>query len=253
MGSDIKARLADGKCTIGSWMQLSDASVAQIMGSSGYDWIAVDLEHGDFPKKNLADIFRALELGKTVPFARLSDTSPTSIKQTLDAGAKGLIFPMIESGEQLADAISWALYPPEGKRGIGFCRANNFGENFEPYFKQANQVTIVAQIEDIRAVNNLDAILSVKGLDAVMVGPYDLSGSMNLTGQFDHPDFVQVMEDISARANAHKIPMGLHIVQPDRDLLEQKIDQGYQFIAYGIDALFLYRAAQNPIQVKDVL
>lgn len=248
MKRDIKKKLAEGEVTIGSWMQICDASVAEIMGRAGYDWVAVDLEHGDGLQKDLTDIFRALELGGTLPFARLSDTQPTHIKQTLDLGAKGLIFPMIESGEQLEEAISWALYPPEGKRGIGFCRANLFGKDFEPYFQSADQIPVVAQIEDIKAVKNLDAILSVKGLDAIMIGPYDLSGSMNLTGRFEHPDFKKVLDEVAVKAKAYKIPMGLHVVQPGRQQLQEKIDQGYQFIAYGIDTVFLYGTAENPLR-----
>ncbi len=248
MGIDVKAKLLDGKVTIGSWLQIPDASIAEIMGNAGYDWVAVDLEHGDFPKTNLTNIFRAIELGGTLPFARLSDTCPTNIKQTLDAGAKGLIFPMIESAEQLARAISSAMYPPQGNRGIGYSRANGFGQYFEDRFQSANQIPIVAQIEHITAVKQIDEILSVKGLDAIIVGPYDLSGSMNLTGQFDHPEFIKTMEMISSKASAHKIPMGSHIVQPNKRELEQKIQEGYQFIAYGIDALFLYTAAANPLK-----
>jgi 2-dehydro-3-deoxyglucarate aldolase len=121
-----------------------------------------------------------------------------------------------------------------------------FGKHFDVYAENANQLLIVAQIEHIRGVQNIDDILSVEGLDAIMVGPYDLSGSLDLTAQFDHPQFLQVMDKIHLKAKEHKIPMGLHLVQPDRGGLEAKIAEGYQFIAYGIDAVFLYRAAKRP-------
>ncbi len=248
MESEIKKKLANGDVTVGSWMQICDASVAELMGRAGYDWVAVDLEHGDAQNRELANIFRALELGGTLPFARVPDTSSTHIKQCLDSGAKGLIFPMIESSKQLEEAISWALYPPLGKRGIGYCRANLFGKHFDTYLETADQIPIVAQIEDIKAVESLDAILTVKGLDAIMIGPYDLSGSMDLTGQLEHPEFNRVMDEIAAKALQHKIPMGLHIVQPDQESLLAKIDQGYQFIAYGIDTVFLYGSSENPVK-----
>ena len=243
----IKNKLKTGQPTIGSWMQLPSTAVAEIMGQAGYDWVAVDLEHGAFSIESLPDIFRALELGGTCPFARVAQCHPKDIKQALDAGAQGLILPMVESGEQLERAISWAYYPPRGIRGVGYSRVNLFGKNFTSYVKDdSKNVIIVAQIEHIHAVDNLDAILSVDGLDAILVGPYDLSGSMNLTAQFDHPDFLKTMDTIFQKAKEHGIPMGLHIVQPDQDSLKSTITEGYQFIAYGIDAVFLYNSAENP-------
>lgn len=242
----IKAALKTGKPSIGSWMQIPNTAVAEIMGKAGYDWVAVDLEHGSFSQEILPDVFRALELGGTCPFARVAQCHPKDIKQALDAGVQGLILPMIESGDQLKSAVSWALYPSQGTRGVGYCRANMFGKHFDGYLKNSKDILFVAQIEHIRAVQNLDDILSVKELDAIMVGPYDLSGSMDLTAQFEHPDFLHVMDTIFHKAKKRNIPMGLHIVQPDREILKSKIVEGYQFIAYGIDAVFLYRSAEQP-------
>jgi len=243
----IRAALKAGKPSIGSWMQIPSASVAEIMGNAGYDWIAVDLEHGGFPSEILPDIFRALELGGTSPFARVAQCHPKDIKQALDAGAQGIILPMIESKEQLEDAIAWVYYPPRGRRGVGYSRANVFGKNLSSYIQNnAGDILIVAQIEHVKAVQELDDILSVKFLDAIMVGPYDLSGSMGLTAEFEHPEYLQVMEAINEKAKSHQIPMGLHIVQPDKRLLKEKVKQGYQFVAFGTDAVFLYNAAECP-------
>ena len=232
--------------SVGSWMQLPDQSVAEIMGNAGYDWIAVDMEHGAFSKNNLPGLFRAISSEGTAPFARVPKADSVYIKEALDSGAEGLIFPMIETVEQLESAIKNAHYPPIGNRGIGFCRANMFGKNFKSYFENKNNPIIVAQIEHKRAVNNIDSILTVKGLDAIMIGPYDLSGSMGMTGEFDNPKFVEILKIIFNKALDHDVAMGLHIVQPDKDLLKTKIMEGYQFIAYGIDALFLYNASANP-------
>lgn len=243
----IRDNLKNGKPTIGSWMQIPNTSVAEIMGHAGYDWVAVDLEHGAFSRQILPDIFRALELGGTLPIARVAQCSPQNIKEALDAGAHGIILPMIESKAQLEDSISWSYYPPKGTRGVGYSRANLFGENFDEYVKKfSSKVLIVAQIEHINAVANLDTILSASDLDAIMVGPYDLSGSMGITAQLSHPEFIKILDDIFQKARHHAIPMGLHIVQPDKELLVDKIKQGYQFIAYGIDAVFLYNASKNP-------
>ena len=188
-----------GNATIGTWLQFPSADVAEVMGASGYDWVAVDMEHGAFTRAILPDVFRAIERGGSTPFARIAQAELRPIKDALDSGAQGLVFPMIESREQLDRAISLSLYPDAGgSRGVGYSRANMYGRDFDPYrVDVAKDILLVAQIEHIRAVEQLDAILSHPRLDAIMVGPYDLSGSMGLTGQFDHPDFVAVMDRIN--------------------------------------------------------
>jgi len=168
---------------------------------------------------------------------------------------------MIESREQLDQAISWATYPghddgrrdgepPRENRGVGFCRANAFGRDFDAYMRDtAPRIFLVAQIEHIRAVEDLDAILDQPRLDAIMVGPYDLSGSMGLTGQFDHPDFKAVMARIHEACRRHHARMGLHVVQPDPGELRRQVAAGSRFIAYGIDSVFLWQAAARPAGV----
>jgi len=196
---EIRAMMRGGNATIGTWLQFPSADVAEVMGASGYDWVAVDMEHGAFTRAILPDVFRAIERGGSTPFARIAQAELRPIKDALDSGAQGLVFPMIESREQLDRAISLSLYPDAGgSRGVGYSRANMYGRDFDPYrVDVAKDILLVAQIEHIRAVEQLDAILSHPRLDAIMVGPYDLSGSMGLTGQFDHPDFVAVMARIN--------------------------------------------------------
>ncbi len=254
--SEIRALLAQDKATVGTWLQLPSPDVAELMARAGYDWVAVDMEHGSFGRQTLPDIFRAIECGGAVPFARLPEATKQNCKAALEAGAQGLIFPMIESREQLDQAIGWSLYPGlcswEGSdkienRGVGYCRANVFGKDFDAYRAgTAKDLFLVAQIEHIHAVENLEAILSHPRLDAIMVGPYDLSGSMGLTGQFDHPEFKAVMERINAVCQKCGARMGLHIVQPDPEELSRQIASGARFIAYGIDTVFLWRSAERP-------
>lgn len=255
---DIRALLAADKATIGTWLQLPSADVAELMARAGYDWVAVDMEHGSFGPSLLPDLFRAIECGGAVPFARLGEASKTQIKSALEAGAQGLIFPMIESREQLDRAIDLSTYPgqdfwrragetaPE-YRGVGYNRANVFGKRFDSYVEtRAPDIFLVAQIEHIRAVERLDAILSHPRLDAIMVGPYDLSGSMGLTGQFEHPDFRAAMAAIAEACARNRARMGLHVVQPDPAELARQVAAGCRFIAYGIDAVFLWKAAERP-------
>ena len=242
----IRQALKDGKPSIGSWMQLPHASVAEIMGQAGYDWIAVDLEHGAIGVDQLPDLFRALELGGTLPLVRLAQGQPKDCKQALDAGAGGVIVPMVESAAQLEQVRDVCRWPPAGVRGVGFSRANHFGKHFETYNEEAQAPLLVAMIEHVRAVDNLAEILRVSGLDAIMVGPYDLSASMGLTAQFDHSHFKSTMQRIRALAQEHRIPGGVHIVMPEPAVLETRLVEGYRFIAYSIDAVFLYKSVAAP-------
>jgi len=245
---EIRDRLAAGGQSIGSWMQIPHASVAEIMGQAGFEWVAIDLEHGAVSVSQLPDLFRALELGGTLPMARLAQGHPKDCKEALDAGAGGVIVPMVESAEQLVAVRDWCRWPPAGVRGVGFSRANLFGRHFDAYRDEAQAPLLVAMIEHTRAVGNLGAILDVPGLDAVLVGPYDLSASMGLTGQFEHPEFRAAMEGIRTQALERRVPCGVHVVAPSPDELRRRIGEGYRFLAYSIDAVFLVAATKNVSQ-----
>ncbi len=243
---DLKEKIESKNASIGSWLQIPNPDVAEIMGQAGYDWIAVDLEHGLFSRQILGDIFRAIELGGTLPMARLADHGLASVKTALDAGARGLIFPMVETRSQLDRLIDMALYPPAGKRGVGYARSNLFGRRFDQGLADNEHTFFCAQVENIHAMDQLDAIMTHPNLDAVMVGPYDFTGSMGITGQFDHPDFLSVLTEIEKKAETHQKTLGCHVVSPEKELLQNQIAKGYRFIAYGTDAVFLYNKAQCP-------
>ncbi len=242
----IRQKLAKGGHSIGSWIQIPHASIAEIMGHAGYDWVAVDMEHGSISVNQLPDIFRALELGNTLPLVRLAQCEAKDCKQALDSGAGGLIIPMVEDAKQLENVIISASWPPSGNRGVGFSRANLFGKNFNNYKKEAQKPMIIAMIEHINAVDELDNILNVDGLDAILIGPYDLSASLNLTAKFDEPRFIETMQIIKNKSDKAQIPCGVHIVDPDRNELIKKIDNGYRFIPYSIDSVVLSKFIINP-------
>jgi 2-dehydro-3-deoxyglucarate aldolase len=242
----IRAALAANKPSIGSWIQIPHPSIAEIMGQAGYDWVAVDMEHGSIDPHQLPDLFRALELGETLPLARLAQGHPKDCEQALDAGAGGVIVPMIETAKQLKEVRDACRWPPSGTRGVGFSRANLFGKHFESYREEAQAPLLVAMIEHIRAVENLDEILAVEGLDAILVGPYDLSASMGLTAKFDAPEFTTAIERIRTGCAKTGIPCGLHVVKPDVEVLKKHVKDGYRFIAYSIDAVFFNASVLAP-------
>ena len=245
--ASIRCRLGAGQVSIGSWMQIPHPSIAEIMGQSGYDWVAVDMEHGSISIHQLPDLFRALELGNTLPLVRLTHGHLVDCKQALDAGAGGVIVPMVETAEQLVAVRDACRWPPAGTRGVGFSRANLFGNYFDAYNEEAQAPLLIAMIEHVRAIENLAAILAVDGLDAILIGPYDLSASMQITGRFHHPDFRSAMKIILDHAKQFNIAAGIHVVQPSKTELEQRVDEGYRFLAYSIDAVMLSSMAKYKI------
>jgi 2-dehydro-3-deoxyglucarate aldolase len=241
----IRDRLRAGDSSIGSWIQIPHPSIAEILGKAGYDWVAVDMEHGTVSAHQLPDLFRALELGGTLPLARVAQGAVKDCKQALDAGAGGIIVPMIESAEQLVAVRDACRWPPAGTRGVGFSRANLFGKYFEDYRAEAQAPLLVAMIEHVRAVERLDEILRVEGLDAIFIGPYDLSASMGLTAQFEHADFRAAMQRIHEVSRARRIPSGIHVVAPSREQLQARLSEGFRFIAYSIDSVMLEHASRH--------
>ncbi|MCW7497029.1 aldolase/citrate lyase family protein [Leptospira levettii] len=244
----IREKLRNGVVSIGTWMQIPHPSIAEILGQSGFDWVAVDLEHGSIGNHQLPDIYRALDLGSALPLVRLLEGSDSACKQALDSGAGGVIVPMIETEEQLIQVRDACRWPPSGKRGVGFSRANLFGKSFEDYQKEAQNPILVAMIENVKALANLDKIFSVNGLDAIMVGPYDLSASLGVTADFEAAVFKDAMKEILCKANERRIASGIHVVSPEISQLSSRIKEGYKFIAYSIDALFIRSGAEDPFK-----
>jgi 2-dehydro-3-deoxyglucarate aldolase len=243
----IRKKLGQGKCTVGSWMQIPHGSVAEIMGAAGYDWVAVDMEHGSVGVAQLPDLFRALELGNTLPLVRVAEGAARECQQALDAGAGGIIVPNIKSADHLIAVRDACRWPPGGKRGVGFSRANLFGGNFRSYTQQAQAPLLVAMLEDVRALDELDSILAVEGLDAVLLGPYDLSASLHQTAKFDHPHYLRALKTILRKAQTFSIPLGIHVVEPSTNELKKRIRHGFRFIPFSMDSVLLRKGLEKKI------
>lgn len=242
----IRNKLKNGQISIGTWMQIPNSSVAEIISNAGYDWVTIDLEHGSFSLQELPNIFRAIEMTNTLPLARLVSGRASECSQVLDAGAGGLIIPKVNSKEQLENIISYSSYPPHGNRGVGYSRANLFGVNIKKVIKGQTQPLIIAQIEHFTGIENLNEIISVENLDALFIGPYDLSASLGITGDFNNNIFKDAIETFENTCKKFSMPFGIHVVEPKVDELNQKIKEGYNFIAYSTDAYFLYQSSLCP-------
>lgn len=246
----LKKKLRDRKLSIGSWITIGDNTVAEIMSKAGFDWLAVDMEHSALTVAQCQELVRIIDLCKVAALVRVGVNDPLLIKRAMDAGAHGVIVPMVNSREDAEKAVKAVKYPPRGSRGVGLSRAQGYGTSFDKYKKwlEAESV-VIAQIEHINGVNNLEEIAEVEGVDAIMVGPYDLSGSLGIPGNFDDRKMLEALEKIQKLAFKKKISLGYHIVSSDPKLVEKKIKEGYTFIAFGVDFLFLGDNCRSGLKV----
>ncbi len=236
---------------VGSWITLGNTGIAEILANAGYDWLVVDLEHTTISLEQAGELIRTIELSGVPSLVRLTSNDENQIKRVMDAGATGVVVPMVKNVEDAKSAVAAIHYPPLGNRGVGLARAQKYGEAFQEYLKWQSDANdgpvVVVQIEHIDAVNNLKNILSVEGVDAFIIGPYDLSCSMGIPGEFNNPKFKQVIESIISISNEMNAVSGLHVVEPDLLKLDEAIKIGHKFIAYSVDIRMLAVMAKSGV------
>lgn len=243
--NSLKTRLARGGTAMGSWITLGHPAVAEIMARAGFHWAAVDMEHSVISMREAAEIIRVLDLCGCAPLPRLSSNDPSQAKRLMDAGAHGVIVPMVNSREEAVRAVDSVRYPPAGKRGVGLARAQDYGHGFQDYRAWLEEhAVVVVQIEHIKAVENLADILAVDGVDGFLVGPYDLSGSLGVPGCFDHPDMAAALAEIRRAGAASGKAPGIHVVEPDPSAYARAVADGFRLIAYGVDIRMLDTACR---------
>lgn len=232
--------------SLGGWVMSNSVTSAEIMAQAGFDWVCIDAEHSAVSKETASDMIRAIELHGAEPFVRISLNDEVEIKKYLDMGARGIIVPMVKSIEEVEKAISYIKYPPVGNRSYALSRCTGYGEKSEEYFQHFNSnVFIAIMIEHIDAIKDIDKIFSSKEINSILIGPYDLSGSMGIPGQFDHPEFKKLLDHIHLKAKEYAVTMGIHEVHPTKEKLKALILQDYKFIACGIDTLFLMEKSKE--------
>jgi 2-dehydro-3-deoxyglucarate aldolase len=245
MNSKLKNKINSGQLTLGSWITLGHPAIAEIFSNSGFDWIVVDLEHSSMSIDQAGELIRVIDLSDVAPLVRLTSNNPDQIKRVMDAGAHGIVVPMVNSVSDALDAISATRYEPFGNRGVGLARAQSYGAKFKEYVDwQNNSPVVIVQIEHISAIENLKEIFKIKEVDGYIIGPYDLSCSMGIPGEFDDPKFIETMQTIKDFGDTANKPGGLHIVEPDKSQLVKSISDGYKFIAYSVDIRMLDNACR---------
>ena len=244
----IRQRLMAGDSLIGSWLCTGSSVAAELMASCGYAFMAVDAEHSAVGLAETHHLFQAIRSGNPdcASLVRLHGVDYSQVKRYLDAGADGVIAPMVNTREQAEILVDAVKYPPLGSRGLGFCRGNTYGIHIQEAFDQSNTHTLTCvQIEHVDAVDAIDGILSVEGVDAAFVGPFDLSASMGIPGQFDHPQIKAALKTILDACNKHQVVPGIHVVAPKPEEVVDRIQEGFRFIAYSLDITLILESSRQ--------
>lgn len=246
MQTFFRQKIKDKRLCIGTIVSIPSPETAEVLSLVGFDWLFIDMEHGAFDVLAVQRVLQAAA-GKTPCLIRVPALEEVWIKKCLDAGADGIIVPHVNSAAEAAQAVRFSKYPPAGSRSVGLARAHGYGNHFSTYLNQANDaVAVVLQIEHIDAVSHIDEILSVENIDALFIGPYDLSASMGLTGRVDDPAVVAAMATVRSRAAEAGMPVGVFVAAAAE--ARSYITDGYVLVAVGTDMMMLAGAARQIVE-----
>ncbi|MEM9954169.1 MAG: HpcH/HpaI aldolase/citrate lyase family protein [Chloroflexota bacterium] len=241
--NEFKAGLAQGKLQIGLWSTLASNIVAEVIGDSGFDWIVLDTEHSPNELPNLISQMQAMATGTASPIVRPAWNDPVLIKRILDSGAQSLLIPFVQNADEAKQAVASTRYPPHGIRGVtGSGRSARYGRITDYLHRASEEIAVIVQIETEQALKNIEAIASLEGVDAVFVGPSDLSASLGHLGNPSHDDVQIALKTAVNKLNTLQKPAG--ILAFNYDDAKRYIDWGYQFVAVGSDLSVLRNGTQ---------
>jgi 2-keto-3-deoxy-L-rhamnonate aldolase RhmA len=245
MNTSFRQKLASSQKLLGSLLSSPSNAVMETLTTVGFDWIWIDMEHGPFDIPSVLQMLQA-KSGDCHTIVRVPSNDETWIKRVLDIGAEGIIVPHVDTAEQARHAVACSKYPPIGIRSAGAGRAQLYGTNGN-YVPQANDVvSVLVQIEHKDALPHLDEILAVKGIDAAIIGPYDLSGSMGKFGQFNDPEVKDAIQKINKACKKANVPCGIFTMSVD--IANASFADGFQIVCLGTDMDFLHKAAHNAFE-----
>ncbi len=240
----FSARLRNRELLVGTIVCLPSPAITELLSSVGFDWLFIDAEHGPFSPEQALPLLQA---SKVPALIRVPKADPSMIQKALDIGATGVIVPQVNSAQQAQEAVLSCRYPPQGRRGIGLARAHGYGQTFAEYLEHANADTcVVAQVEHKDAVAEIENIVAVDGIDAILIGPYDLSASYGKPGLVDAPEVLQAIATTTEAAQRKGIALGFFGVTPDA--VVPYIRDGFSLIAVATDTLFIGEGAKNCLE-----
>ena len=243
--NNLKESLKEGKNVYGPFMKCTDPAAVEIMGFAGFDFVIIDAEHGPISMQSAQNMIRAAEAANITPVIRVANNDEALILRALDIGAQGIEIPQINCKSDALRAVKSVKYSPRGERGVcRYVRASNYSsmDKFK-YFKSANEETmIIAHIEGIKGINNLDEILSVPGIDVIFIGPYDLSQSLGIPGEVNNPLVTEKMKEVVLKCRENKVSVGTFA--DDIETAKSWVSLGVQYMAFSVDVGILYSASK---------
>ena len=231
---------------LGAWTSLGHPSITEMFTHAGVDFIGIDLEHSTINQEQAQRIIAAAQAGGMACLPRVASHNQEQIARLLDSGADGIIVPNVEKPSQIAQAIEWCKYPPAGKRSYGVARAQSYGAQFEEYVNTWNErSTLLIQIESIAGVEAADALLKHELIDGVMIGPYDISGSLGIPGALDHPRVTQACRGVIEACRRHQKACGTQLIDPTREQVAAAFENGYTFVVLASDVFILWKWSER--------
>jgi 2-keto-3-deoxy-L-rhamnonate aldolase RhmA len=244
---NVKEKLKAGKATVGTWVSLGTPDVAEELSRLGFDWLTFDLEHGLMTVPDLQRMMQAMSAADCAPLVRVPINEPVYFKWALDVGASGVVVPYVNTKDDASKAVRSCLYPPQGIRGCGPRRASHYYSEMASYVKSSNEnVLVVVMIESQMALDNLDEILSVPGVDAAFIGPDDLSLNLGIFQQRDDPRFKSALSKVLDACRRHAVAPGIHCSENN---INDALSMGFKFCALNDDDTFLNIGATSCLKV----
>ncbi|MDB5209808.1 MAG: 2-dehydro-3-deoxyglucarate aldolase [Sediminibacterium sp.] len=250
---NIKTRIKNGEAVNGGWLNLGSAVTAEIVSSAGFDWVLIDLEHGAGDEQQVLSQLQAIEHSNAAAFVRVENNGRQRIHRVLDFGAEGIMCPHINNETEANEMVTGLRYPPHGSRGVAkMVRATQFGKQFADYYQNANETIVgLAQIESKEALNHLDAIAGVDGIDVLFIGPADLTMDLGIFGEFDNPIFINAVKAIVIAAQKANKATGILIFNPED--YQKYFNLGIRVIACGSDSGFVVEGSKNTAGKLDAM
>jgi 2-keto-3-deoxy-L-rhamnonate aldolase RhmA len=244
--SNLKERLHRGEAIVGSIVSANAPDVAELMSLVGFDYLWIECEHAPIELGDAQVLIQAIG-GRCPAIVRIPENAEVWFKKALDTGCDGLVVPQVKTADEARRAVASAYYPPFGTRSVGITRAQGYGTTFADYVETINdRLLLVLQIEHVLGVENIKEIVSVPGIGAILIGPFDLSGSLGLLGQTTHPEVEARIEIVRIACQQAGIPLGIFAI--DAPTANRYIEKGFRLICLAADTTFMYRAASQALR-----
>ena len=230
----------------GAWTSLGHPSITEIFTAAGVDFIGIDLEHSTISQEQAQRIIAAAQAGGAACLPRVASHNGEQIKRLLDSGADGVIVPNVSTRAEVEQCIGWSKYPPIGARSYGVSRAHGYGAGFARYAADWNaRSSLIIQIESVAGVAAIDELLRYEAVDGVMIGPYDISGSMGIPGQLDHPRVTEACARVIEACRRRRKACGTQVIEPTADAVTAALAAGYTFVVLASDVFILWKWSER--------